>query len=179
GTVRLRGRRRHRHGHAGDVLRAAAHHQCAAGMAGPQRQEAGMNHTPLPTHLTEARWVRAALIAIALGFLGLFLALPLAVVFIEAFSRGWDVYKAAVTDPDALAAIRLTLLIAAVSLPLNLVFGVAAAWSITRFQFRGKQCLLTLIDLPFSVSPVVAGLVARKSTRLNSSHVKKSSTICC
>lgn len=118
-----------------------------------------MNPTPLPTHLTEARWVRAALIAIALGFLGLFLALPLAVVFIEAFSRGWEVYKAAITDPDALAAIRLTLLVAAVSLPLNLVFGVAAAWSITRFQFRGKQVLLTLIDLPFSVSPIVAGLV--------------------
>ena len=118
-----------------------------------------MNRSPLPAHLTEARWLRITLIATALAFLGLFLALPLLVVFIEAFSRGWEVYKAAIFDPDALSAIRLTLLIAAVSLPLNLVFGVAAAWSITRFQFRGKQVLLTLIDLPFSVSPIVAGLV--------------------
>lgn len=118
-----------------------------------------MSRSPLPPHLTESRWLRLTLIAIALGFLGLFLALPLLVVFIEAFSRGWDVYKAAIFDPDALSAIRLTLLVAAISLPLNLVFGVAAAWSITRFQFRGKQLLLTLIDLPFSVSPIVAGLV--------------------
>lgn len=118
-----------------------------------------MNRSPLPAHLTEARWLRITLIATALAFLGLFLALPLLVVFIEAFSRGWAVYKAAIFDPDALSAIRLTLLVAAVSLPLNLVFGVAAAWSITRFQFRGKQVLLTLIDLPFSVSPIVAGLV--------------------
>jgi len=112
-----------------------------------------------PVHLTEPQWLRGLLIAAALGFLALFLALPLIVVFAEALRKGWEVYLAAITDPDALSAIRLTLLIAAISLPLNLVFGVAAAWSITRFQFRGKQCLLTLIDLPFSVSPVVAGLV--------------------
>src|SRR5690606_9738493 len=96
---------------------------------------------------------------IALGLLALFLVLPLALVFIEAFSRGWRVYLASVTDPDARAAIRLTLLVAAVALPLNLVFGVAAAWALTRFQFRGKQFLIPLIDLPLSISPVVAGLV--------------------
>jgi len=112
-----------------------------------------------PDHLNEPRWLRRLLIAIALGFLCLFLALPLTVVFVEAFSRGWGVFQAAIVEPDALAAIRLTLLVAAISLPLNLVFGVAAAWSITRFQYRGKQVLLTLIDLPFSVSPIVAGLV--------------------
>src|SRR5690606_15591111 len=118
-----------------------------------------MNTVSRPPHLTEPRSLQLALIVIALGFLGLFLVLPLAVVFIEALGRGWQVYAAAITDPDALSAIRLTLLVAAVSLPLNLLFGVAAAWSITRFQFRGKQLLLTLIDLPFSVSPIVAGLV--------------------
>ncbi|HLU78457.1 MAG TPA: sulfate ABC transporter permease subunit CysW [Burkholderiaceae bacterium] len=112
-----------------------------------------------PPHLTEPRGLRIALIVVALGFLALFLGLPLSVVFIEALARGWEVYVAAITEPDALSAIRLTLIIAAIALPLNLLFGVAAAWSITRFQFRGKQVLLTLIDLPFSVSPIVAGLV--------------------
>lgn len=112
-----------------------------------------------PPHLTEPRALQLAFIFVALAFLGLFLVLPLAVVFIEALSRGWQVFVAAITEPDAFAAIRLTLIVAAISLPLNLIFGVAAAWSITRFQFRGKQVLLTLIDLPFSVSPIVAGLV--------------------
>ncbi|MCR2415336.1 sulfate ABC transporter permease subunit CysW, partial [Salmonella enterica] len=84
---------------------------------------------------------------------------PLAAVFFEAFRKGWALYLEAIVEPDALAAIRLTLLVAAIALPVNLVFGVAAAWAITKFQFRGKQFLITLIDLPFSVSPVVAGLV--------------------
>ncbi|WZB74983.1 sulfate ABC transporter permease subunit CysW [Achromobacter insuavis] len=112
-----------------------------------------------PAHLTEPRWVRGILLFLALGFLALFLLVPLAAVFYEAFRKGWALYLEAIVEPDALAAIRLTLLVAAIALPVNLVFGVAAAWAITKFQFRGKQFLITLIDLPFSVSPVVAGLV--------------------
>jgi sulfate transport system permease protein len=111
-----------------------------------------------PAHLTEPRWVRGVLLALALGFLGLFLLLPLITVFIEASSKGWTLYRDVIADPDAWAAIRLTLWVAALALPLNLAFGVAAAWAVTRFQFRGKQFLITLIDLPFSVSPVVVGL---------------------
>ncbi|KGD97166.1 sulfate ABC transporter permease [Achromobacter sp. RTa] len=118
-----------------------------------------MSASDRPAHLTEPRWVRGVLLAIALGFLALFLLVPLAAVFAEAFKKGWQLYLAAIVEPDALAAIRLTLLVAAIALPLNLVFGVAAAWAVTKFQFRGKQFLVTLIDLPFSVSPVVAGLV--------------------
>jgi sulfate transport system permease protein len=112
-----------------------------------------------PAHLTEPPWVRALLLIIGLGFLGVCLLLPLVLVFTEAFRKGWQLYLQAVIEPDALAAIRLTLLVAAIALPANLLFGVAAAWAVTRFQFRGKQLLITLIDLPFSVSPVVAGLV--------------------
>lgn len=107
---------------------------------------------------TEPVWVRRALIALALAFFGLFLLLPLAAVFVEALRKGWAVYLAALVEPDALAALKLTLLAAAIAVPLNLVFGVAAAWAIAKFSFRGKALLLTLIDLPFSVSPVVAGL---------------------
>jgi sulfate transport system permease protein len=110
-------------------------------------------------HLTEPRWVRGILLALALGFLTLFLLVPLATVFTEALRKGWKLYLAAITERDAVEAIRLTLLVAAVALPVNLSFGVAAAWAITRFQFRGKQFLITLIDLPFSISPVVAGLI--------------------
>lgn len=112
-----------------------------------------------PAHLTEPRGVRGILLFLALGFLALFLLVPLAAVFYEAFRKGWQLYLEAIVEPDALAAIRLTLVVAAIALPVNLVFGVAAAWAITKFQFRGKQFLITLIDLPFSVSPVVAGLV--------------------
>ena len=108
---------------------------------------------------TEAPWVRAALIAVALGFLTLFLFVPLATVFFEAFKKGWDVYLAAITEPDARSAIALTLLAAVIAVPMNLVFGVSAAWAIAKFDFRGKSLLLTLIDLPFSVSPVIAGLI--------------------
>ena len=107
----------------------------------------------------EPAWVRRTLIGIALGFLALFLFVPLAAVFYEALKKGVDVYLAAITDPDALSAIRLTLLAAAIAVPLNLVFGIAAAWCIAKFHFRGKNVLLTLIDLPFSVSPVIAGLI--------------------
>jgi sulfate transport system permease protein len=106
----------------------------------------------------EPAWVRRVLIALALAFFGLFLLLPLAAVFVEALRKGWAVYLAALVEPDALAALKLTLLAAAIAVPLNLVFGVAAAWAIAKFSFRGKALLLTLIDLPFSVSPVVAGL---------------------
>ena len=108
---------------------------------------------------TEPAWLRRLLIAVALAFLTLFLFVPLVAVFVEALKKGIDVYLAAIVEPDALAAIRLTLLAAAISVPLNLAFGVAAAWSIAKFEFRGKNVLLTLIDLPFSVSPVIAGLV--------------------
>lgn len=118
-----------------------------------------MSAAPRPPHLTEPRWIRALLISVALGFLALFLLVPLAAVFAEALRKGWDLYLAAIVEPDAWAAIKLTLLVAAIALPLNLLFGVAVAWAVTRFEFRGKQILVTLIDLPFSVSPVVAGMV--------------------
>jgi sulfate transport system permease protein len=108
---------------------------------------------------TESPWVRRLLIGLALAFMTLFLFVPLATVFYEALRKGWDVYLAALVDPDALSAIKLTLIAAAISVPLNLVFGIAAAWSIAKFEFRGKNILLTLIDLPFSVSPVIAGLI--------------------
>ncbi len=114
---------------------------------------------PSASHLTEPHWLRRLLILLALGFLAVFLLAPLLLVFIEAFRRGVALYWQAIVDPDAWAAIRLTLLVAAISLPANMVFGVAVAWAVTRFQFRGKQILVTLIDLPFTVSPVVAGLV--------------------
>jgi sulfate transport system permease protein len=107
----------------------------------------------------EPAWVKGVLITVALAFFGLFLLLPLVTVFAEAFRKGWQVYFAALVEPDALSAIYLTLLVAAIAVPLNLVFGVTAAWAIAKFHFRGKQLLTTLIDLPFSVSPVVAGLV--------------------
>ena len=112
-----------------------------------------------PSATTEPRWVRVLLISAALAFMTLFLFVPLATVFFEAFKKGLDVYLAAITEPDALSAIKLTLIATSISVPLNLVFGLAAAWSITKFDFRGKSLLLTLIDLPFSVSPVIAGLI--------------------
>lgn len=108
---------------------------------------------------TEPAWVRNTLIGIALVFMFLFLVLPLASVFTEALRKGWDAYWEALKEPDAWAAIRLTLITAAIAVPLNLVFGVAAAWAIAKYEFRGKAFLTTLVDLPFSVSPVVAGLI--------------------
>ena len=108
---------------------------------------------------SEPKWIKWSLITISLLFFGIFLLLPLIAVFVEALRKGFDVYLSAVTEPDALSAIKLTLIAAAISVPLNLVFGVAAAWAITKFDFRGKHFLITLIDLPFSVSPVIAGLI--------------------
>lgn len=107
----------------------------------------------------EAPWVRWLLITLALAFMTVFLFVPLATVFYEAFKKGWEVYLAAIVEPDALSAIKLTLMAAAISVPLNLVFGLAAAWAIAKFEFHGKNLLLTLIDVPFSVSPVIAGLI--------------------
>lgn len=107
----------------------------------------------------EPVWVRRTLIGLALAFLTLFLFIPLISVFYEALKKGTDVYLAAITEPDALSAIKLTLTVAAIAVPINLIFGVAAAWAVAKFEFRGKSLLITLIDLPFSVSPVVSGLI--------------------
>lgn len=112
-----------------------------------------------PKAITEPLWLKVSLILIALAFAFLFLLVPLAVVFTEAFRKGWQVYALAISDPDALSAIRLTLMTAAIAVPANLIFGVAASWAIAKFEFRGKSLLLTLIDLPFSVSPVISGLI--------------------
>lgn len=111
------------------------------------------------TATRDPRWIKIAVLTLSLGFFATFLLLPLAAVFVEALRRGWSVYIAALVEPDALSAVRLTLLTAAIAVPLNLVFGIAAAWAITKFDFRGKQLLITFIDLPFSVSPVIAGLI--------------------
>ena len=107
----------------------------------------------------ESRWVRWALTGAALGFLGLFLFVPLVAVFVEALKKGLWAYLRSFSDPDARAAIRLTLTTAGIAVPLNLIFGVAAAWAIAKFDFKGKSILTTLIDLPFAVSPVIAGLI--------------------
>ena len=108
---------------------------------------------------TEAPWVRYTLITVALLFVGLFLVMPLAAVFTEALRKGFGAYLDGLREPDAWSAIRLTLIVAVIAVPLNLVFGVAAAWAVAKFEFPGKTVLTTLIDLPFSVSPVVAGLM--------------------
>lgn len=114
---------------------------------------------PAAVATTEPAWVRALLLGVALLFLSLFLFVPLAAVFYEALRKGVGVYLAAISDPYALDAIRLTLLSAAIAVPLNLLFGIAAAWAIAKFEFPGKSLLITLIDLPFAVSPVIAGLI--------------------
>jgi sulfate transport system permease protein len=107
----------------------------------------------------EPAWVRALLLAVGLGFLFFFLGLPLIAVFVEALAQGWPLYVEALKEPETRSAIWLTVLIALAVLPFNIVFGVAAAWAIAKFDFRGKSLLITLIDLPFAVSPVVAGLI--------------------
>lgn len=112
-----------------------------------------------PARLSEPAWIRRVLIGTAILFLGLMLVVPLVVVLAEALKSGLPVYASALADPVALSAIRLTLLTAAIALPLNAIFGVAAAWAITKFQFRGRDLLITLIDLPFTVSPVISGMV--------------------
>jgi sulfate transport system permease protein len=124
----------------------------AAGPAGPHKL------APVVT-MTEALPVRILLIGITLGFLGLFVVLPIVTVFIEAFAQGVGIYLAKLREADAISAIKLTLVTAAIAVPLNVVFGVAAAWLISKYRFPGKSLLITLIDLPFSVSPVVSGLI--------------------
>jgi sulfate transport system permease protein len=129
-------------------------------MAG--RLPTGKRHAAGPKageSIQESRLVRGVLIAVAGLFLGVFLLLPLVNVFVQAFSEGWTAYLEALRQPDTIAAIRLTLTVAAIVVPLNVVFGVAAAWAVAKFEFRGKPLLITLIDLPFSISPVVAGLM--------------------
>jgi sulfate/thiosulfate transport system permease protein len=128
-----------------------------ASMSASDRAAAEPAYTPKA--ITEPVWLKVTLIAIALAFSLLFLLIPLAVVFTEAFKKGWQTYLLAISDPDALSAIRLTLMTAAIAVPANLIFGVAASWAIAKFEFRGKSFLLTLIDLPFSVSPVISGLI--------------------
>ena len=118
---------------------------------------AAAGHRPLATR--DADWVRYTLTAVALGFLALFLLLPLVAVFAEAFRRGIGAYFSALNDPDGMHALKLTLLTAAIAVPANLVFGVSAAWCIAKFNFPGKSLLITLIDLPFAVSPVISGLI--------------------
>jgi sulfate/thiosulfate transport system permease protein len=109
--------------------------------------------------LTEPRWIRRTIIALAVLFLIVLIVLPLVLVFSQAFSRGFSAYLGAIIHPEAQAAIRLTLLVAAISVGLNLVFGLIAAWAIAKFEFPGKTLLISLVDLPFSVSPVISGLV--------------------
>jgi sulfate/thiosulfate transport system permease protein len=113
----------------------------------------------MPHPISEPRGVRLLLVTAALGFLALFLVAPLVVVFQQALDKGLSAYLAAIREEDALAALRLTLLTAAVAVPANLVFGLAAAWAIARFEFPGRSLLLTLIDLPFAISPVISGIV--------------------
>ncbi len=138
-------------------------------MGGPIPTATIHRHRPTPSEgsarveglsaRTEPTWVKAILIAIAVGFVGLFVAVPVAVILHGAFSDGFGVFAKAVQDPAARSAIRLTLTVTLIAVPLNLVFGVAAAWAIARFRFRGRAFLITLIDLPFAVSPVIAGMV--------------------
>ena len=129
------------------MIAAAAHHE----MLVPSR--------PRARHLSEPAAVRWTLIAVALAFLTLFLAVPLTAVFVEALASGFGPYFAAIVEPDAIAALKLTLLTAAIAVPANLVFGLCAGWAIAKFQFRGRALLTTLVDLPFAVSPVISGLV--------------------
>jgi len=110
-------------------------------------------------YITEPRWMRVLLTVVALTFLVLLVVLPIAIIFFEALRKGLDVYLASVVEPDAWAAIKLTLLVAGIAVPLNLLFGVVASWAIAKFEFRGKAFLTTLIDLPFAVSPVISGLI--------------------
>ncbi|WP_322903151.1 sulfate ABC transporter permease subunit CysW [Paenibacillus sp. SGZ-1009] len=122
-------------------------------------QAAQLRRPAQPQHATESVAVRVLLITVALLFLSVIVVLPLVCIGIEAFRKGWEVYVAAVVDPDALSALRLTVLVTAIAVPLNTLFGLAAAWALSKFSFRGKQALITLIDIPFAVSPVISGLV--------------------
>jgi sulfate/thiosulfate transport system permease protein len=124
----------------------------------PNARIAETHHTA-PNHLTEPKMVRWLLIGTALLLVGLIVVLPLLTVLTQAFSKGWHAYLSAIRETEALAALRLTLLTAVIAVPLNALFGLAAAWTVTKFQFRGKNLLVTLIDLPFAVSPVISGLI--------------------
>lgn len=128
-------------------------------MAGIVKRKLGAGHAKSQRGTEESPLAKWTLIGIAMLFCLVFLFLPLANVFAQAFAKGWNVYLGALTHPDSWAAIKLTLLVAAISVPLNVIFGLAAAWAIAKFEFRGKALLITLIDLPFAVSPVVAGLM--------------------
>src|SRR5580765_5196765 len=128
-------------------------------MAGTAKQPPGGSHTKSRRGTEESPLAKWTLIVIALAFCLVFLLLPLVNVFAQAFAKGWNYYWNSLTEPDSWAAIRLTVIVAAISVPLNVVFGMAAAWAIAKFEFKGKSILITLIDLPFSVSPVVAGLM--------------------
>ena len=123
-------------------------------------QARGDSKTPAYQYaLQDPNWIRWSLTAIATGFIVLFLCVPLGLVIVEAFSKGWQAYWSALSQPDTQSAMKLTLVTALATVPLNTLFGIAAAWSITRFEFAGKSLLTTLIDLPFSVSPVISGLI--------------------
>ena len=111
------------------------------------------------SHLREPRWAQTLLIFAAFAYVALMLVMPLGAVLVQAFEKGFGAWLAAISEPDARSAIRLTLLVAAISVPLNMIFGIAAAWAISKYDFRGKALLVTFIELPFSVSPVVSGLV--------------------
>jgi sulfate/thiosulfate transport system permease protein len=124
--------------------------------AAPFARAARFEANPAASDSPLVKWI---IITISLTFFASFLLLPLVAVFVEAFKKGWEVYLKAIVEPDALSAMRLTLLAAAFAVPLNVIFGIAAAWAIAKHDFRGKQFLITLIDLPFSVSPVIAGLI--------------------
>ena len=128
-------------------------------MADPEIKSYEPHHESRSAAVTESRPVRVTLTTVTLVFLGIFLLLPLIIVFKEAFAKGVGAYFQSLSDADTRSAIRLTLLVAAISVPLNLVFGLSAAWAIAKFEFKGKAFLTTLIDLPFSVSPVISGLV--------------------
>ncbi|MBL8448282.1 MAG: sulfate ABC transporter permease subunit CysW [Zoogloeaceae bacterium] len=130
----------------------------AAIWSGPAGRE-GADRFERRAATREAPWVKWTLLGVSLSFFAVFLLLPLVAVFAEALRKGWATYWLALVEPDALSAVKLTLLAAVIAVPLNLSFGVAAAWAIAKFEFRGKQLLTTFIDLPFSVSPVVAGLI--------------------
>ena len=128
-------------------------------MADTDKASSRETHAKSQRGTEESRPFKWLLIGIALLFAFTFLLVPLINVFAQALQQGWSAYARALVDPDTLSAIKLTLLVAAISVPLNIVFGLAAAWCIAKFHFRGKSLLITLIDLPFSVSPVVAGLI--------------------
>jgi sulfate transport system permease protein len=128
-------------------------------MAGTVKKKNGDTHRQSRRGTEESPFVKWIMIAVAMVFCIIFLLLPLVNVFAQAFAFGWKTYLSALADPNSLSAIRLTLIVAAIAVPLNTLFGVCAAWAIAKFNFRGKSLLITLIDLPFSVSPVVAGLM--------------------